>query len=592
MKGLEKARVTVPRTLFLAVLIPTSLGLLSSFQPLLRAENGSGPIFEEVAAETGLVFEHLNGATGKFFLPEIMGSGTALFDYDSDGDLDVYLLQSTVLDQNKTPIQVRLPPKPGWKPGHRLFRNELVPEGRLRFVDLTEQAGVGHVGCGMGAAVADYDNDGDLDLYVTNFGPNVLYRNNGDGTFADVTDLSGAGDPRWSTSAAFLDYDRDGYLDLMVANYLDFTVEGNRICHGLSIRDYCFPTVYRPQPDRLLQNRGNGKFADVTESAGLGTNFGAGLGVVSADFNDDGWIDIYVANDATPNQLWMNNANATFRDMGLLSGTAYNRDGKVEGSMGVTSADFDKDGDEDLFLTNLLEETHTLYLNNGQASFHDATGQFGLAHVTTFTGFGTEWFDYDNDGNLDLFVANGAVHMIALPQENHYAYDQKNQLFRNQGDGKYEETTLEAGTALQLSEVSRGASFGDIDNDGDVDILVTNNNGPARLLLNKIGARLHWLQVELRGVHGNRHGIGARVGVFRDGKPTLWRRAHTDGSYLSASDGRVHFGLGKDPVVKAVVVRWPSGETEKWNEGLQADSLLALRQGSGHPVARTVDNPD
>ena len=540
------------------------------------------PLFSEVASRVGLDFKHFNGASGEYYLPEIVGPGAALWDYDGDGDLDVYLVQSAMLEPGRKPAQAWFAPEPGWKPGHRLFRNELIPQSSLGFTDVTTQAGVGSVSYGMGVAVGDYDNDGDLDLYLTNYGPNLLYRNNGDATF---THLKGAGadDSRWTTSAAFLDYDRDGDLDLFVTNYGNFTVEGNNPCHNkMGIRDYCGPSAYRPVPDRLFRNEGNSKFVDVTEEAGLGAAFGTGLGAVCADFDADGWTDIYVANDETPNQLWMNQGNGTFAETGLLSGTAFNADGNAEGSMGVTAADFNNDGAEDLFMTHLVEETHTLYLNDGSAGFSDQTSRFGLTGAMTYTGFGTEWFDYDNDGNLDLFVANGAVRMTRLAEPTEYPYHQINQLFHNDGHGNYRETTARAGAALQLSEVSRGAAFGDIDNDGDVDILVTNNNGPVRLLLNEVGSRRHWLQVQLQGVTSNRYGMGARVVLIRDGKKSLWRRAHTDGSYLSANDHRVHFGLGLDAQVKAVVVHWPGGSSEIWEE-IQADQLLTLREGSGRP---------
>lgn len=551
------------------------------------AQENLGPsaIFREVAWESGLHFEHFNGASGDFFLPEITGSGVALFDYDGDGDLDAYFVQGAILDKGKKLSEMLFPPKPGWNPGNRLFRNELVPTGKLGFTDVTEQAGVGDRGYGMGAAVGDYDGDADLDLYVTNLGPNVLYRNNGNGTFTDVTGTSPLKDPRWSSSAAFLDYDRDGDLDLFVANYLGFTVEGNLVCHTAGIRDYCAPSVYRPLPDRLFRNEGNGNFADVTEGAGMGAIPGAGMGVVCADFNSDGWIDLYVANDGTTNHLWINGRDGTFQEEALMAGTAYNVDGKVESSMGVTAADFDGDGDEDLLVTNLMEETHTLYSNNGSANFFDVTSQSQLTGVPNYTGWGTEWFDYDNDEDLDLFIANGAVNLTAISHEGEFPYDQTNQLFRNQGNWKYQEITLEAGPALKLSEVSRGAAFGDIDNDGDIDILVANNSGPARLLLNEIGSRRHWLQLHLEGAKGNRYGIGARVAVLREGQSSLWSRVRVDGSYLSSHDHRVHFGLGENLKVDAVQVYWPSGKREVWRQ-IGVDRLITLREGSGTPVER------
>ena len=354
-------------------------------------------------------FHHFIGATGEYFFPENMGSGVGLFDYDSDGDLDVYFLQGTMLDKAKQMSESLFPFTGEAPPPNRLFRNDLKEKGELHFSDVTGEAGVGHKEFGMGIAGGDYNNDGHLDFYLTNFGPNVLYRNNGDGTFTDVTREAGVDDPRFGASSAFLDYDSDGDLDLYVSNYLSFTVNGNRKCGGAA-RDYCSPSVYEPLPDWLFRNEGDGKFTDIAEEAGLGTAYGAGLGVIAVDFNFDDRLDIYVANDGTPNQLWVNKGDGTFEDLGLISGTAYNIDGVAEAGMGVTAADFDGDGDEDLFVTHKRQETNTLYLNGGQAGFSDATYPFGLANPSVaYTGFGTLWFDYDNDGWLDLFVANGDV---------------------------------------------------------------------------------------------------------------------------------------------------------------------------------------
>jgi hypothetical protein len=549
----------------------------------LGAGSLQSPHFRDVTVEAGLNFQHFTGATGEFFMPEIMGSGCALFDYDRDGDLDVYLVQSTLLDEKKKLNEASFPPPPNWKPGNRLFRNDLIPLGKLRFTDVTEQAGVGHIGYGMGAAVGDIDNDGDVDLYVTNFGSNILYRNNGNGSFTDVTREAGVDDPRWSTSAAFLDYDRDGDLDLYVANYVDFTVKSHKRCYSPTGElDYCTPAAYRPLTDRLFRNDSPGRFTDVTQVSGIGSVQGPGLGVTCADFNGDGWLDIYVANDGAANLLWLNQKNGKFEESGLLSGAAYGVDGMARAGMGITAGDFDNDGDEDVLITNLTREGSTLYRNNGRGSFHDATAEFELARPSFLsTGFGVGWFDYDNDGWLDLFAANGAVTLVAALRGTPYPFHQRNQLFHNTG-ASFREVNAQAGAALQLSEVSRGAAFGDVDNDGDIDLLVSNNNGPARLLLNETRARRHWLTVRLAGVKDNRDGLGARVAVLRKGQNPLWRRAHSDGSYLSASDGRVHFGLGSATEIEAVVVQWPSGEKELWT-GVRANQQLTLRQHTGKP---------
>ncbi len=553
------------------------------------------PLFVESASAAGLTFTHTNGATGHYYIAELMGSGVAVVDYDNDGDLDVFLVQGGSLEGESGPggrLQAT----------SRLFRNDLprAGDGRraLHFTDVTARAGVGLLAYGMGTAVGDYDNDGDFDLFVTSFGPETLYRNNGDGTFTDVTREAGVSDPFWSTSAVFFDYDRDGDLDLFVANYLDFTIAGNKSCtDALGARDHCGPRAYRPVPDRLYRNEGNGRFADLTEAAGLSKADGAGLGVAARDYNGDGWLDLYVANDATPNQLWINRRDGTFDDEGLLSGAALNAAGNPEGSMGIASGDFDADGDEDLFVTNLVGETFVLYRNDGRGNFEDVRGPSGLASPTAAsTGFGTDWFDYDNDGWPDLFVANGAVNRIEAQRGQPSPFRMKNQLFRNTGDGRFVETSAAAGPAFARAEIGRGAAFGDIDNDGDIDIVVTNNNGPVRLLINQThstssgqapstssgqaGGGSHWLQVAAEQGAGNRFGFGASVGVERAGRPTLWRRIRTDGSYLSASDPRVHVGLGPTAAFDAVILQWPDGTRERWT-GLAGDRLVTLRRGTG-----------
>jgi hypothetical protein len=509
-------------------------------------------------------------------MPEIMGAGAALFDYDNDGALDVYLVQGTHLGASAA-----LPP--GAQPGNRLFRNLLAETGELRFVDVTETARVGHVGYGMGAAAGDYDNDGFVDLYVTNFGRNVLYHNNGDGTFTDVTREAGVDDTQWSTSAAWVDFDGDGWLDLFVCNYVDFTVEGNRACYAPTGElDYCTPKMYRAVPSRLFRNLGNGKFEDVTEASGINRAYGPALGVLCADFDGDGRVDIFVANDTAANCLYLNQGNGTFREAALELGVAYSMDGLAKAGMGVTLADVDNDGSQVLLVTNLTREGVTAFRGDPHGQFDDATAELGLLQPTFgTTGFGTQWFDYDNDGRLDLFIANGGVTLSGLERAGASRYAQRKQLFHNEGRAKrFRETTSQGGAALQMEEVSRAAVFGDIDNDGAMDILVTNNNGPVRLLRNQACAGRHWLIVKLGAPKNNRFGVGALVGVVRKGQDALWRRAHTDSSYLSSHDARVHFGLGNSGDFDAVLVRWPDGSRERF-EGMRADRIVTLRQGAG-----------
>jgi enediyne biosynthesis protein E4 len=553
------------------------IGLLAARAVLASSP---APLFRDIAADTGLAFHHFTGATGEYFMPEIMGAGAALFDYDNDGDLDVFVIQGKALEEGK---KLLFPPEAGWKPGSRLFRNLLVESGKMQFVDVTERAGVGYDGYGMGAATGDYDNDGYMDLYVTSFGHNVLYHNNGDGTFGDVTRHAGVDDPRWSTSASFLDYDADGFLDLFVGNYVDFTVQGNKRCYSPAGEpDYCTPIAYEAVPSRLFHNLRNGTFEDVTEASGIASSYGPALGVLCADFNGDGRTDIYVANDTAANRLWLNQGNGTFHEGALEAGVAYSATGATKAGMGVTAEEVDNQGTPAIVVTNLTREGATLFRGIGKGLFEDATVQSGLfAPTLARTGFGTQWFDYDNDGLLDLFIANGAVTIVESMRGAPYPYGQRNLVFHNEGaDRKFRDMSDIAGPAFQLNDVGRGAAFGDIDNDGAVDVLVTNNNGPVRLLHNESRSRRHWLEVRLEGITSNRSGIGARVGVLRDQSQLLWRRVHTDGSYLSASDVRVHFGLGDTSNVAAVLVNWPDGSKERW-DNIQPDRIIVLRQGSG-----------
>src|ERR1051325_10803323 len=553
----------------------TLLALLAAFclasMHTNAQQRSNNPIFDEVAEKVGLNFRHYNGMSGKLSLPEVMGSGAALFDYDNDGDLDVFLVQGAALEPGSKPN--------GTLPRGRLFRNDL--NGRTpRFIDVTEKSGIVATGYGMGVAVGDINNDGRPDLYITNLGSNQMYLNKGDGTFVDVTASTGTDDPRWSTSATFLDYDRDGWLDLMVVNYAKFSTSNSPTCYAAtSRRDYCTPRAFAAPGNRLFHNRGDGTFEDVTVSAGIDKEFGHGLGVVAADFNDDGWIDIYVATDGDPNQLWINQKNGTFKNEALVAGAAVNRDGKTEAGMGVDAGDFDGNGTEDIFVTHLMDETNTLFTNLGKALFEDRTRESGLGMPgRRFTGFGTLFFDYDNDSWLDLLVVNGAVQLLPelLRKGDPFPLGQPNQLFHNTGKGTFVEVVEQAGPSFQLLEVSRGAAFGDIDNDGDTDVLVTNNNGPVRLLLNKVGNRNHWLGLRLV-CKNNRDMLGARVDVVINKDRVLRRRTRTDGSYLSANDPRILVGLGSVTQVESIRVYWPSGNVEEWKAPL-VDRYTTLKE--------------
>jgi hypothetical protein len=464
-----------------------------------------------------------------------------------------------------------------------LFQNRLAQTGSLEFVDVTDKAGVGHVGYGMGAATGDYDNDGFLDLYLTNFGHNVLYHNAGNGTFDDVTAEAGVDDDRWSTSASFVDYDDDGLLDLFVGNYVDFTVKGNKRCYAPTGEpDYCTPMAYRAVPSRLFHNVGRGRFVDVTEVSSVGSSYGPALGVLGADFNGDGRLDIFVANDTAANRLWLNEGDGRFREAALEAGVAYNVDGRAKAGMGVAAEEVEP-GTLTLLVTNLTREGATVFRGDGKGLFDDVTARYGLGAPTfAFTGFGTNLFDYDNDGRLDLFIANGGVTIVESMRGQPYPYAQSNLLFHNEGHETFREVGESAGPAFQRPDVGRGAATGDVDNDGAVDLLVTNNNGPVRLLHNEAGSRQHWLGVRLEGARSNRFGIGARVALVRDGEEPRWRRVHTDSSYLSASDVRVHFGLGERADLRGLMVDWPDGSRESWDIRT-ADTVVLLRQGTGTP---------
>ena len=551
-------------------------------QPIATAEPDV-EWFVDRAAAAGLDFVHFNGMTGRFYQPEMTGPGVGLFDYDNDGDLDVYLVQGELLGDG-TPL---LAPPADHPPGDRLYRNDLeiagTGEPSLRFTDVTGEAGIAAGGYGMGVAAGDFDNDGWIDLYLTRFGRNRMLRNRGDGAFEDVTDRSGTGDPAWGVPASFFDYDHDGRLDLFVGNYLGYTLAGHTQCYDRAgAPDYCAPETGRPHPDVLYRNRGNGAFEDVTAAAGLAREFGPALGSATADFDGDGWTDLFVANDQRENQLWMNRGDGTFLNRALAAGAALGGGGNAKADMGVDAGDFDNDGDEDLFITELAGQGSTLYVNDGGGLFRDRSAALGIrAPSLPYTGFGTGWIDIDNDGWLDVVAVNGAVvlNFETFGPDNPFALDQRNQVFRNTGAG-FEAATDRAGSVFELSEVSRGAAFGDVDNDGDTDVLVANAAGRVRLLLNRIGNRRHWLGLRLVDPATRRDAVGARVAVvFPDGS-TRWRRARADGSFASANDPRVLVGLGESPDFSLVRVHWPGGAVEEWTD-VPVDRYTTLTRGEG-----------
>ena len=565
----------------LGALVFVSAGLVSIVTPAVL---GAGAPFTEVGEAWGVDFHHFNGMSGRLYYPEVVGSGGALFDYDGDGDLDLYLVQSAMLGPDRTLADASFPPRDS-EPRDRLFRNDLGTAGP-RFVDVTETSGIDARGYGIGAAAGDYDNDGLVDLYVTNFGPNELWRNLGDGTFENATAAAGVGDRRWSSSASFVDYDADGHLDLMVANYLRFSYGVHRTCiNERGEDDYCLPKAYRPAPDRLYRNRGDGTFEDVTVRAGLSAATGNGLGISTADFNGDGQVDIYVANDLTPNHLWINQGDGRFIDNGLAAGCALNANGQAEASMGVDAADFDGDGDVDLFMTHFSRETNTLYLNDGTGFFTDGTEGAALGTPSwSFTAFGTGFLDYDLDGWLDLLVVNGGVTFPpgADREANPFPLDETNQLFHNDGGRSFREVTATAGPAFAASDVSRAAILGDIDNDGDTDVVITNNNGPTRVLRSEADVAVAWVGVRLRTALAGRDVHGAVMWLEVGDRMTGSRQVRTDGGYASAGDPRVVLALGEAVPHKAVTVgvRWPGGAEESFPKvGLRRYTDLVMGAG-------------
>jgi hypothetical protein len=515
--------------------------------------------FREEALDRGVDYRYESGADGRYYFPEIMGGGAAVVDVDDDGDLDLYLVQGGAVEGG------------GRRPGNRLLLND----GSGRFTEAMA-SGAGDRGYGMGVTAGDYDNDGDADLYVTNWGRNALLRNDGAGRFTDVTEAAGVGDPGWSTAAAFTDLDADGDLDLFVVNYLRWSIATAKSCYALNVRTYCGPLADDAAPDRLYRNDGDGTFTDVTATAGLAASHGSGLGIVSADFDGDGRFDVFVANDGMPNRLWVNKGDLRFDDEALLRGCAMDDHGLAKAGMGVAAGDVDDDGDQDLLVVNLVDQSDSFYRNLG-THFADHSSRVGLAVATRrYTRFGVVLADFDNDGDLDLYQANGRV----KHDPEHAAPDvfaEPNVLFEY--DAGFMPVPGPVSSPEPLVHTSRATTAGDLDNDGGMDLVVINRDARAYVLMNRASRGANWVRFRVLDASGrDAHGavVSARVGGQR-----RWRSVQPAASYLSSNDPRVHFGLGSEPGVSGVQVRWPTGETGAYGD-FDAGSTHVLRFGSAH----------
>jgi hypothetical protein len=529
-----------------------------------------GIIFRDIAKAAGIHFVHDNAATAEKYLIETMGSGCGWIDYDADGLLDLYLVNSaaTRLYKPKKPLR------------GALYRNN----GDGTFTDVTEKAGVGAEGLfGMGVAVGDYDNDGYPDLMALGYDRSILYHNNRDGTFSDVTERAGvANKGKWASSAAWFDYDRDGRLDLAIANYVAWSPDNNIWCgdEKPGYRGYCHPNKFRGQKPTLYHNNGDGTFSDVTEASKIGAHASSGLGIVTFDFDHDGWQDIFIANDANPNFLFRNNRDGSFSEMALQAGIAVSEDGKAEAGMGIDAADIDGDGWTDVFITHLDLEHARLYRYLSDGAFEDATFAAKLGYATfRYSGFGALFIDYDNDGARDIFMANGHILDNIELYHAETRYSEPKLLYRNTGRGIFENVSNKLGPDLQLPRVSRGAALADVDNDGDLDVLVSNNGQEPQLLLNDGGASNHWLEVALIGVRSNRDGVGARVKVV-SGDLVSHDQRKGGRSYQSAQDPRLHFGLGPRNKIDLIEIQWPSGSVDTL-KNVEADRVITVKEGVG-----------
>lgn len=541
---------------------------------LSRAAARAAPLpwFADVTAKSGIRFKQEASRTSQKYLPESMGGGVAMFDYNNDGHLDLFFVNGAQIQDPMPPGAA--PDKSNPRFWNRLYRND----GDGTFTDVTESAGVKGHSYGMGVAVGDYDNDGNADLLVTNLDGNILYHNNGDGTFTDVTAKAGVAGSGWCTGACFVDYDRDGRLDLIVTRYVEWNFASNVYCgsHQPGYRAYCHPDQFNAISYLVYHNNGNGTFTDVSKQCGIAASPGKGLGIAINDFDRDGWPDIFVANDSFPEQLFRNNHDGTFSEVALEAGLAYDQNGRVFAGMGADFADYNNDGWPDVFVNALANQKYALFRND-KGKFEDVVDSTGLGAITmSHSGWGAKWIDYDNDGWLDLFVAQGHVMDNIQLTEPTLRYLEPPLLLKNTGT-RFRNVSAQSGPAFQIPIAARGAAFGDLDNDGFIDVAINCNDGPAVILRNQGGNGNHWLSVNLIGSASNRDGIGARLRLVTADGSERYAFVSTAGSYLSASDKRAHFGLGLSKKIQWLEIAWPSGTVQRLHS-IAVDQILTVHE--------------
>ena len=521
--------------------------------------------FKDESESQGLLFSHDHGGSGEKYYVETMGSGVCLLDYDNDMDLDIYFCQGV--------------PLPGWNKSIQL-ENKLFRNDGGTWTEVSQSAGVVDQSYSIGCACGDVDNDGDTDLYITNYGLDIFYINNGDGTFSDHTDESGLINDSWSSSAAFFDMDNDGWLDLYVTNYVEFNTDKNPWCGDRQSgrRAYCDPDIFKGVPDKLFRNMGNGTFQDISKESGISNHLGKGLGVVPGDIDGDGDLDLYVANDKVMNHLFINDGHGGFSEDALFAGVGYNENGRAEAGMGVDFADVNRDGWLDLFVTNFSGESNTLYINDQSGSFVDQTFLAGLGQPSlNYLGFGTKFLDLNYDGHEDIFVVNGHVIDNIHHFNKDYTHAQKKQIFLGDGSGAFSEISSDKIGDAANPSVGRGAAFGDLDNDGDIDIVISNNNGPANLLIRSGKPEANWVGFELVGEKTNRDAIGAKVTIETFGMIQT-KYVNTAGSYLAANDKLLLFGLGDQPTIETITIQWPGGGSRSYSN-LQSNRYYRIVEG-------------